>query len=105
MFSGTGSTAVACMLLQRHFMGCDVDDECVTACKLRLIDLCDGGSDKFDTLLDAKGVEPSDWRTEHVRNSVKNPACDDYTPVLVKGANGIESAKVCRFVLRLNVCV
>ena len=56
MFSGTGSTAVACVLLQRRFMGCNFDEECVATCKLRLTDLFEGGSQKYDTLLNMFGT-------------------------------------------------
>ena len=102
MFSGTGSTAVACVLLQRQFIGCDIDEECVAASKVRLTDLLDGGSQKYNTLLDAKAGAPVDWRSEYCRNYAKNPPCDDKTPILVQGKIDNESAKVGSYVSKVN---
>ena len=102
MFSGTGSTAVACVLLQRQFIGCDIDEECVAASKVRLTDLFDGGSQKYNTLLDAKAGAPVDWRSEYCRNYAKNPPCDDKTPILVQGKIDAESAKVGSYVSKVN---
>ena len=101
MFMGTGSTAVACVLLQRKFIGCDIDEECVAASKVRLTDLFDGGSQKYNTLLDAKAGAPVDWRSEHCRNYATNPCCDDKTPILGKDMSDIESAKVGGYVSKL----
>ena len=94
MFSGTGSTAVACVLMQRRFIGCDVDADCVAAGKVRLVDLFENGSNMYSKLLDKKSGTPVDWRSERVLNYTLNQPMDDKTPILVKDTLELESAKV-----------
>lgn len=43
-FAGAGTTGVACAVLGRRFVGCDVDAECVRAA-VRRIKLATGGHD------------------------------------------------------------
>lgn len=79
MFTGTGSTAVACMLLGRSFVGSDIDKDVVSAAKKRCVELMTKSS-IYENVYRKHLGKLEDWRSQYLSNGVHNPeakfSCD-----------------------------
>jgi SAM-dependent methyltransferase len=94
MFCGTGSTAVACALLRRNFLGCDVSEACVLAGKRRVVELFEGGWKIYERLFVRSVSSKKDWRSADLFKGAKNPESDDTTPESKSGKSAFDVAQV-----------
>lgn len=72
MFCGTGSSALACLLLGRRFIGTDIDVEVVGVAKNRCVTLMKD-STMYHKLYRKQANNMKDWRGEFMLNADANP--------------------------------
>ena len=95
MFTGTGSTAVASMLLGRKFVGSDIDADVVNAAKKRCVELMTKSS-IYDNVYRKHLVKLKNWRSECLANGLHNPETKFTTDGGDEHSSDFDIAKVLR---------
>ena len=76
-------------------MECDLFEACVVAAKRRVVELFEGGCNKYDRLF-AKTIPdaPVDWRSGYLLNGHNYPESDDTTPESNSSKKAFDVAQV-----------